>query len=172
MTPLTPLQKLGRQIGASAIDHPAYLVRTGMFAGAKAFFVEILGWHIANEVDCLKEEGWRAVFVSPEAQWSSEQVMVQLTEHIAYSDPIGMFEGVHLAIKVQNAKNAAQEIVSYYEHAGLDCHKEPANTEETKWFVTIPALFTFALEFITAPKTFNWQRAARSDHVDAQRGRH
>ncbi len=165
-TPQSPLKTLGQRIGASAIDHPAYLVRTDMFAGAKAFFVEMLGWHIVKEVDCLEDEGWRAVFVSPEAQWSSHQVMVQLTEQLGYLDPISTFAGVHLAIKVQDAKNAALEIITYYRHAGIDCDTEPANIEQTKWFVTIPALFTFALELVTSSDM------AKVDLVDAQRDRH
>lgn len=163
-TQLSPLQKLGRQIGATTIDHAAHFVRTGMFAGAVDFFTEALDWAIVRTAGDIKELGWRAVFLAPHI---GDPVMLQLTEDTDHPETPVIFPGAHLGIKVLDAEASATAIKDHYERAGLTCEIEQVG--EGKWFVRLPELFTFTLELVTAPQTFNWQLAARSDLIEDTR---
>ena len=164
----TPLQRLGDKIGGSELDHAAYLIRTGMWASAISFFTEMLGWKIVRQAGDIKELGWHAVFLTPK---EGDPVIIQLTEDADWPETPVTFEGTHLGIKVSNAEQAAAEIQYHYQRGGLTCKIEKIDDEGTKWFVVIPGLFTFALELITSEQSFNWQREAQRDVVDAQRPR-
>lgn len=166
MAQKSPLQNLGEKIGPNNVNHAAYLVRTGMWAGALAFFTEALKWKVIREAGDIKTQGWRAAFLAPAPD---NEVTIQLTEDLDWPDEPATFEGTHLAITVQNAEEAAAEIQYHYTCAGLDCTLKKANDEGTKWFATIPDLFTFAFELVTADATFNWKDATAKDIVDAQR---
>lgn len=142
-----PPKRIVDAIGNTAIDHPAFLVRTGMFLGAKALFVEQLGWVVEREAGDIEKEGWRAVFVHPRP--GHVGVSIQLTEEKDHpSEPV-IFSGTHLGIKVFDAAQAAQAFKEYYERAGCEVQIEAANPDGTKWFVFIPALLTFGLELVS-----------------------
>lgn len=155
--------KLVDKIGATVIDHSAYLVRTGMWIGAVAFFTEQLGWKIVREAGNIDGAGWRAIFLAVK---EGDPVTIQLTEEIDHPDTPVVFEGVHLGLKVRDAKQAAAEIqYRYQRQIGLTCEIKQADDKGLKWFVVIPDLFTFALELITTADAFNWQREAQRDLV-------
>ena len=142
MSPKYPLVDV---IGSTSVDHPAFLVRTGMFVGAYSLFSEQLGWAIVRRAGDIDSLGWRAIFLEP----VSGGGQIQLTEEASHPDTPVIFPGTHLGLKVFDAEEAANALKSYYERAGIDCEIEPANPEKTKWFVQIPELFTFSLEFVS-----------------------
>jgi len=132
-------------IGGSSFNHAAFLVRTGMMIGAVSFFTDQLGW---EEDEKAKVEGsWgTARFVRPKSQ---PGFRLQLTEENDFSDTPQVLPGTHVGINVFNAAEAANVVVDWAHYAGIHASVEPANAAGTKWFVSIPELFSFQIEFIS-----------------------
>jgi hypothetical protein len=115
-----------------------------MMRGAVFFFTNHLGW--IEDTESRVEGDWGcARFVRPKNQ----KVRVQLTEELDHPDDPAILPGAHLGIKVFDADLTAHEVEKWAGFAGMTARIEPANKERTKWFVEIPALFTFKLEFIS-----------------------
>ncbi|KKT43044.1 MAG: hypothetical protein UW64_C0002G0084 [Microgenomates group bacterium GW2011_GWC1_44_37] len=132
-------------LGHSTQDHVAFQVRTGMLSGAVWFFREI-GWFELHGRKVSGPWGQARFFTS-----DLDSPVVQLTELSGGSDSLVMTEN-HLAVHFSRAtpEEAAKAILAWatYACAGEDASIEKANPEGTKWFVYLPALFTFAIEIV------------------------
>ena len=133
------MSDLSKKIGPTVLDHAGYLVRTTMLNATQLFFTRHFKWVVVRPA---YGDGWRAVFMKP--NWT-ESFFVQFTELKTRSSQAEILPGVHLGIRVKNAEVVARAIQDWY-----PCDISPANPERTKWFVSIPELFTFKLEFVTA----------------------
>ena len=134
-------------LGSAAPSHAAFQVRTGMMNGALHFFKQ-LGWSEINEAIVSGVWG-QARFIAPR---KNDSFTVQLTE-LSDGDPekLEMTEN-HLAIHFSKAdpQSAAEAILEWatWASAGEDASIESANSQGSKWFVYLPALFKFALEIV------------------------
>ena len=135
-------------IGRTKLHHAAWPVPIGMLDQAVAFFVDQLGW-IENKEAKVSGDWGTARFVKPTAE---DKFMIQLTEYneVKMPDPLN---GTHLAISVEHARSAASAIVEWgISHRNIASWMMPANSEETKWFVTLSGLLGFELELVTIPQ--------------------
>ncbi len=130
------------------IDHPAYLVQTGKMAEALEFFTDYLGWK--EDLDRLVEGTWgSAHFLIPKGKVSSE-LRVQITEENEAKVGVRVLRGVHLGIKFIHAQTVAEAVVAWAHDMGYKrarCYRANSSRND-KWFLRIPELFTFQLEFI------------------------
>lgn len=138
--------KILSTIGWSRGRHSAFQVRTGMMIGATKFFEDI-GWFEFSDLRVAGEWGQARFVSSP-----GEMHLYQLTE-LSGGDPdkLVMTENhiaVHFAIGTPQL--AAETLLDWANRVGASegASIEPANFEGTKWFVYIPALFTFGIEIV------------------------
>ena len=136
-----------KSLGFVTPDHSAYQVRTGMM-NAALFFFEQINW---LELPERKTSGpWgQARFVQALA---SDSHVYQLTE-LSDGDPnLIETQENHIAVRSSSvsAQVAAETILEWASHvgAGEGASIEPANAAGSKWFVYLPALFKFGLEFV------------------------
>lgn len=134
-------------VGPTQVDHCSFLVRTGKLEEAVSFFVEQLLW--IEDGPRVSGDWGTAVFV----RQKNTNARIQLNEFLARpEDIVTCTDAEHLAIAVMitSARAAAEAIIVWAVERGLgDGHSyEPANKEETKWFVYLPEVFAFALEII------------------------
>lgn len=134
-------------IGPTKVDHHAYLVRTGQLNEAVRFFVDQLHW--VEHRPAVKGDWGTARFVRQPNTVS----VIQLSEYLSRSPKLlECSDDQHLAIAVMivSAEAAIDAILDWADANGLaeDMYAEKASANGTKWFVHIPALFTFALEIV------------------------
>jgi hypothetical protein len=140
-------QKSLKTLGIATDNHAAFQVRTGMMNGAVHFFEEI-GW---SELPTRKVKGpWgQARFVSPFRPGCNTYQLTELSD--GNPETLEMTEN-HIAINFSNAtpEEAATAILDWAAQAcaGEGSSSEKANSEGTKWFVYLPALFKFAIEIV------------------------
>lgn len=138
-------QSLRDLIGGTSLNHAAFLVRTGMLNGAVFFFTGQLQWE--EDEDAKVEGDWgTARFVRPKSQ---PGFRLQLTEELEYPADPQVLPGAHIGINVFDAAQAAHAVEEWAQTAGISAEIESANSVGTKWFVSIPELFSFRIEFVT-----------------------
>lgn len=136
-------------LGHAKEKHSAFQVRTGMMAGAMTFFHEI-GWYECKSMNVNGSWG-QARFVCSSVISIGCHIF-QLTE-LSDGDPekLEMTEN-HIAVNFSNAtpEVAAKAILEWAcrSCAGEEASIEAANSDGTKWFVYLPALFKFAIEIV------------------------
>lgn len=134
-------------LGQATTSHAAFQIRTGQMENALHFFKELRWLEIDEAI--VKGVWGQARFI---AHRKNHDFTIQLTE-LSDGDPekLEMTEN-HLAIHFSKAdpQHAAEYILSWAVRAGSGRGSsiEPANSEGTKWFVYLPALFKFALEIV------------------------
>ena len=134
-------------IGPTKVDHHAYLVRTGLLNEAVRFFVEEFHW---VEYRAPAKGDWGTARFVRQPNTTS---VIQLSEYLSRPvDLLDCSDDQHLAIAVMivSAEEAAGAICNWAIDNDLDqgLSNERANADGSKWFVHIPALFTFALEIV------------------------
>lgn len=134
-------------IGPSKVDHHAYLVRTGQLSEAVRFFVDELHW--VEYRPAAKGDWGTACFIRQPNTVS----VIQLSEYL--SRPPSLMEctddqHIGIAVMIVSAEEAAGAICNWAIESEFDqgLSNERANADGSKWWVFIPALFTFALEIV------------------------
>lgn len=135
------------QIGPVRVDHHAYLVRCGKLDLAAQFFITELKF--VEYLDPVSGSWGTARFF----HLPHTDTRIQLTEYgVSGSDKFNAYsDDQHLALSTTKpAKMGVDAICSWARHNGVGdwLASDPANAEETKWFVYLPEIFTFALEVV------------------------
>ncbi len=129
-------------VGNAKIDHFALLVQPGKMDIAVSFFVDEFGWD--ELADKRTDAAWgRVCFLEP---YIRSTAILQLTE-LAADEPWGILPGVHLGLKVYDAKVAAHAVRMWAAHRSVRCQVE--ELQGGKWFVTLPYIFAAKIEFVS-----------------------
>lgn len=133
-----PVKKCG-------LDHPAYPVHSGSLDRVIEFFADVLGW---EEIvgDKVGGDGWTARFVRPKKE---REYRVQFTDEAFQFSMVETIPGVHLAIWFREAEPVALAVEAWAKSKGYHPSIKKADSRGFKWFVHIPDLMPFSLEFVS-----------------------
>jgi len=136
---------LSNVVGPTKVNHSSYLTSKGQLDHAVKFFSD-LGWLVGPEIG----GAWgRAAFVRP----TIDDEPLQLSDYVTTPDELFCSDDFHLGLSIQHvsAVQAANAVIKWAENNGFDAGSwiEPGNDKGTEWFVFLPTLFRFAIEFVS-----------------------
>ncbi len=133
-------------IGKVELDHPAYPVQPGKLDAVVDLFTQELGWTELTG-DKVAGEWGTARFLRPTG---GRNVRIQLTEEVDFLwSKVHPMPVVHLGLAVRHAKTAAEALVAWAKAQGYHPEIEQADAKGYKWFVDIPDLIAFRIEFVS-----------------------
>lgn len=132
-------------VAKCGLDHPAYPVHPGSLDQVVVFFTDVLGW---EEIvgDRNGGKGWEVRFVRPK---NEREYRVQFTDESFQLSRVESIAGIHLGIWFREAEPVAHAVETWANEQGYHPTIEMADSRGFKWFVHIPDLMPFSLEFVS-----------------------